>query len=269
MAHQVRKRFGQHFLTDPSIINAIIARIHPEIQDRIIEIGPGLGAMTLPLLEQGISLEVVEIDRDLIEFWQKKNIAQLTIYQADALDYDFSNWAKIALDEIKHSQSKGRVKIVGNLPYNISTPLLFHLIDAIDHVEEQIFMLQKEVIDRMVAKPGDSEYGRLSVMLQIRYHLELCFEVPPTAFEPPPKVNSAIVAMYPKKNIELSPLQWKALEKIVAKAFSQRRKVLANNLSEYKEILGLDQQVLRSRAQDIDGPTYLSWANQLVLANQL
>ena len=269
MAHQARKRFGQHFLTDASIIDAIIARIHPGAEDRIIEIGPGLGAMTFPLLEQGISLEVVEIDRDLIEFWQKKNIAQLTIYQADALDYDFANWASMALEQIRQSSSNGRVKIVGNLPYNISTPLLFHLIDAIEHVDEQILMLQKEVIDRMVAKPGDSEYGRLSVMLQIRYHLELCFEVPPTAFEPPPKVNSAIVAMYPKKNIDMSQLQWNALEKIVAKAFSQRRKVLANNLSEYKDLLELDQHILRSRAQDIDGPTYLSWANKLVQANQL
>jgi len=269
MAHQARKRFGQHFLTDPSIINAIIARIHPGMQDHIIEIGPGLGAMTLPLLDQGISLEVVEIDRDLIDFWQKKNLPQLSIYQADALDYDFALWAKTALDEMKHSQSNGRVKIVGNLPYNISTPLLFHLIDAIEQVDEQIFMLQKEVIDRMVAKPGDSEYGRLSVMLQIRYHLELCFEVPPTAFEPPPKVNSAIVAMYPKKNTGISPTQWNALEKIVAKAFSQRRKVLANNLGEYRDILELDQHVLRSRAQDIDGTTYLSWANKLVQANQV
>jgi len=268
MAHQARKRFGQHFLTDSSIINAIIARIHPGPQDRVIEIGPGLGAMTFPLLDQGISLEVVEIDRDLIEFWQKKNLTQLSIYQADALDYDFANWAKTALDAMKYSQSNGRVKIVGNLPYNISTPLLFHLIDAIEYVDEQIFMLQKEVIDRMVAKPGDSEYGRLSVMLQIRYHLELCFEVPPTAFEPPPKVNSAIVAMYPKKDIGISSLQWNALEKIVAKAFSQRRKVLANNLGEYKDLLELDQEVLRSRAQDIDGLTYLSWANKLVQANQ-
>jgi 16S rRNA (adenine1518-N6/adenine1519-N6)-dimethyltransferase len=129
-------------------------------------------------------------------------------------------------------------------------------------------MLQKEVIDRMLAKPGDTDYGRLSVMLQIRYHLELCFEVPPSAFEPPPKVNSAIVAMYPKKNIEISSDLWIALEKIVAKAFSQRRKVLANNLAEYKEILGLDQQILRSRAQDIDGQTYLSWAKKLVQAGQ-
>jgi 16S rRNA (adenine1518-N6/adenine1519-N6)-dimethyltransferase len=269
MAHQARKRFGQHFLTDSSIINAIIARIHPGPQDRVIEIGPGLGAMTFPLLDQGTSLEVVEIDRDLIEFWQKKNLAQLSIYQADALDYDFANWAKTALDQMKDSQSNGRVKIVGNLPYNISTPLLFHLIDAIEYVDEQIFMLQKEVIDRMVAQPGDSEYGRLSVMLQIRYHLELCFEVPPSAFEPPPKVNSAIVAMYPKKDVGISPLQWNALEKIVAKAFSQRRKVLANNLGEYKDLLELDQEVLRSRAQDIDGPTYLSWANKLVQANQV
>ena len=268
MIHQARKRFGQHFLTDQSIIHAIISRIQPQVADHIIEIGPGLGAMTLPLLASQIDLEVIEIDRDLVDYWQKKNIAQLSIYQADALNFSFLNWARDALEQIKEKQTNGLVKIVGNLPYNISTPLLFHLVEAIEYVDVQIFMLQKEVIDRMVAKPGDTDYGRLSVMLQIRYHLELCFEVPPSAFEPPPKVNSAIVAMYPKKNIDISSDLWIALEKIVAKAFSQRRKVLANNLAEYKEILGLDQQILRSRAQDIDGQTYLSWAKKLVQAGQ-
>jgi 16S rRNA (adenine1518-N6/adenine1519-N6)-dimethyltransferase len=264
MAHQARKRFGQHFLTDPSIINAIVSRINPQQVDRIIEIGPGLGAMTLPLLAQNIALELVEIDRDLVDYWQKKNIQQITMYQADALNYDFASWSKQAIEQIKNDKTNGKVKIVGNLPYNISTPLLFHLMSAIDFVDEQLFMLQKEVVQRMVAKPGDSDYGRLSVMLQIRYHLEHCFDVPPTAFEPPPKVDSAIVIMYPKKNLHFSTALWSALEKLVAKAFSQRRKVLANNLPEYKDILNLDQQVLRSRAQDIDGQTYLEWAKILV-----
>ena len=168
MIHQARKRFGQHFLTDQSIIHAIISRIQPQVADHIIEIGPGLGAMTLPLLASQIDLEVIEIDRDLVDYWQKKNIAQLSIYQADALNFSFLNWARDALEQIKEKQTNGLVKIVGNLPYNISTPLLFHLVEAIEYVDVQIFMLQKEVIDRMVAKPGDTDYGRLSVMLQIR-----------------------------------------------------------------------------------------------------
>lgn len=269
MAHQARKRFGQHFLTDPTIIQAIIARINPSAHDRIIEIGPGLGAMTLPLLAADIQLEVVEIDRDLVAFWRQKNDPQLTIYSADALEFDFSDWAKNALDGIKSQANQGRVKIIGNLPYNISTPLLFHLISAINSVDEQIFMLQKEVIERITAQPGDSEYGRLSVMLQLRYHLENCFDVPPHAFEPPPKVNSAIIAMYPKKNVEISQPLWRVLEKIVAQAFSQRRKVLANNLAAYQDILNLDQPTLRSRAQDIDGQTYLLWAQKLLESSSI
>ena len=264
MVHQARKRFGQHFLTDMSIIHSIVSRIQPNLTDIVIEIGPGLGAMTLPILQSGIHLEVVEIDRDLVDYWRKKNIPKLTIHQADALEFNFFEWSKSAMETIIQDKSNGKVKIVGNLPYNISTPLLFHLTHAIEYVDEQIFMLQKEVIDRMVARPGDSDYSRLSVMLQILYNIDFCFEVPPTAFEPPPKVNSAIVAMYPKRDVKITPDVWNALEKIVAKAFSHRRKVLANNISEYKDILELDKQTLRLRAQDIDGQTYLNWAYKLV-----
>jgi 16S rRNA (adenine1518-N6/adenine1519-N6)-dimethyltransferase len=264
MAHQARKRFGQHFLTEESIINAIVATIHPNRDDYVIEIGPGLGAITLPLLRLTQHLEVVEIDRDLVSFWTEKKLPKLVIHQADALEFDFSHWAQTCLQTIQKDQTLGQVKIIGNLPYNISTPLLFHLMSAIDCVDQQVFMLQKEVIERMVAQPGDSEYSRLSVMLQMRYHMEDCFDVPPHSFEPPPKVNSAVVAMYPKKNIDIEPKVWKMLESLVAKAFSQRRKVLSNNLGEYKDILQLDASTLRARAQEIPGQTYLDWAKILV-----
>lgn len=261
--HQARKRFGQHFLKDEGIIRAIIHRIHPQSFDTMIEIGPGLGAMTFPLLDHLQQLEVVEIDRDLIAFWQAKNIQKLKIHEADALLFDFHTWAIRAQNLQNQNGKKGGVKIVGNLPYNISSPLLFHLISAIDVVDEQVFMLQKEVVDRMVAAPGDSEYSRLSVMLQVFYHLENCFDVPPDAFEPPPRVDSAIVAMIPKKNVNIDQKTFNALEKIVAKAFSQRRKMLGNNLSEVKDRLAIDEHLLKQRAQDIPVEIYLQWASQL------
>jgi 16S rRNA (adenine1518-N6/adenine1519-N6)-dimethyltransferase len=264
MAHQARKRFGQHFLTDESKINAIISAINPQIEDHIIEIGPGLGAITLPLLSHVDQLEVVEIDRDLVAFWNQKQIKSLKIHQSDALEFDFLSWSTNALALIQSKATAGRVKIIGNLPYNISTPLLFHLMTAISSVDEQVFMLQKEVVERMVARPGDSEYSRLSVMLQMRYQLKDCFDVPPDAFDPPPKVNSAVVAMYPKKNLEIEPLVWKTLETLVAKAFAQRRKVLSNNIGEYRDILQLDGPTLKARAQEISGEQYLEWAKKLV-----
>jgi 16S rRNA (adenine1518-N6/adenine1519-N6)-dimethyltransferase len=263
MQHQARKRFGQHFLTDESKIHAIVSTIRPSSPDHILEIGPGLGAITYPLLSHCARLEVVEIDRDLIAFWQEKKLPGLVIHQADALQFDFLSWAHDALQTIQHQGTAGQVKIIGNLPYNISTPLLFHLMTALSVVDEQVFMLQKEVVERMVARPGDSEYSRLSVMLQMRYELKECFDVPPSAFEPPPKVNSAVIAMYPKKNQVIEPAVWSALESLVGKAFSQRRKVLANNLGEYKDLLQLDQTTLRARAQEISGEQYLYWARQL------
>jgi 16S rRNA (adenine1518-N6/adenine1519-N6)-dimethyltransferase len=259
MAHQARKRFGQHFLTDVGCINAIVAAIRPDPHDRVIEIGPGLGAMTLPLLDQLSHMEVVEIDRDLVAHWQKKKLEGLTIHQADALKFDFKAWAK----ECKTQSPTSRVKIVGNLPYNISSPLLFHLIDAIDHVDEQVFMLQLEVVERMVAKPGSSDYSRLSVMLQARYHMENRIDVPPEAFDPPPKVDSAVVEMIPNRDQSITPEVWATMEKLVQAAFAQRRKMLANNLGEYKEKLQLDEQTLKARAQDIPVETYIEWAKKL------
>jgi len=263
MVHKTRKRFGQHFLTDEGVIRAIVSRIAPKAQDCVIEIGPGTGAMTYPLLDHLSQLEVVEIDRDLIAFWQAKKISKLSIHAIDALQFNFYEWAKTAKSNLLSQGNKGGIKIVGNLPYNISSPLLFHLISAIEFVDEQVFMLQKEVVERIVAAPGDSEYSRLSVMLQTVYHLENCFEVPPESFEPPPRVDSAIVAMWPKKNVKIEPEIFQILEKLVALAFSQRRKMLANNLGNLKYLLELDADTLKSRAQNIPVETYLEWAIKL------
>ena len=263
MVHQTRKRFGQHFLTDEGIIRSIVARIAPKSHDHIIEIGPGTGAMTYPLLDNLSRLEVVEIDRDLIAFWEAKKISKLTIHAIDALQFNFYEWAKNAKSNALAQGNQGGIKVVGNLPYNISSPLLFHLISALEFVDEQVFMLQKEVVERMVAAPGDSEYSRLSVMLQTVYHLENCFEVPPESFEPPPRVDSAIVAMWPKKNVTIDVETFHVLEKLVALAFSQRRKMLANNLGNLKHLLELDADTLKSRAQNIPVETYLEWATKL------
>lgn len=263
VAHQARKRFGQHFLVDSGIIHAIVRAVDPEPLDALLEIGPGLGAMTRPLLASLNEMSVVELDRDLVKRWRSESHKNLTIYEADALKFDFLAWSKSAREKIKESHSQARVKIVGNLPYNISSPLLFHLMDAADFVDEQIFMLQAEVIERMVAQHGDSEYSRLSVMLQSRYHLENVLDVPPDAFDPPPKVDSAVVKMIPRVDLKLSTLEYKSLATLVSMAFAQRRKVLRNNLSAVKDSLNLSDEILAMRAQDISVEDYITWACKL------
>ncbi|WP_343722935.1 16S rRNA (adenine(1518)-N(6)/adenine(1519)-N(6))-dimethyltransferase RsmA [Herbaspirillum seropedicae] len=218
MKHIPRKRFGQNFLTDEMVLHDIITSIAPAADDAMVEIGPGLAAMTALLLEGLRHLHVVELDRDLVERLKKRfDAARLTVHSADALKFDFST---IPVPEGR------KLRVVGNLPYNISSPLLFHLAEIAPQVQDQHFMLQKEVVERMVAEPGSKAYGRLSVMLQWRYHMELLFVVPPTAFDPPPKVDSAIVRMIPLAQ----PLacQQALLEQVVTKAFSQRRKVIRN-----------------------------------------
>jgi 16S rRNA (adenine1518-N6/adenine1519-N6)-dimethyltransferase len=217
MKHIPKKRFGQNFLTDANVLHEIIRAIAPASDDLMVEIGPGQGAMTQLLLASLEQLQVVELDRDLVALLQKKFSAdQLLIHSGDALQFDF---ARLCTDE-------RQLRIVGNLPYNISSPLLFHLAQFAPKVIDQHFMLQKEVVERMVAEPGGRDYGRLSVMLQWRYRMELLFIVPPTAFDPPPKVESAIVRMLPIRQ----PLECeqRKLEQVVTKAFSQRRKVIRN-----------------------------------------
>ena len=216
--HIPRKRFGQNFLQDPRTIEDIVDAVNPARDDLVVEIGPGLGAITRPLLARLNHLHVVEIDRDIIARLRRTFTAtQLTIHEGDALAFDFA-----ALGT--------PLKIVGNLPYNISTPLLFHLASFGTQVTDMHFMLQKEVVDRMVAEPGTTDYGRLSVMLQYRFYMERMLDVPPEAFDPPPKVDSAVVRMIPHPTLPHQAQDEQQLAHIVQVAFAQRRKTLRNNL---------------------------------------
>ena len=218
MEHRARKRFGQNFLTDPNTVRRIIDAVRPGPTDTVVEIGPGLGALTEPLLAVLPRLHVVEIDRDLIaRLRQRHDPDRLVIHEGDALAFDFA-----ALGE--------QLKVVGNLPYNISTPLLFHLAGFAAQVREMTFMLQKEVVMRMVAEPGGGDYGRLSVMLQYRFDMLRLFDVPPGAFRPAPKVTSSIVRMVPKPTESLTAVDADLLGEIVTAAFGQRRKTLRNTL---------------------------------------
>ena len=253
MKHIPRKRFGQNFLVDAQVVSDIVMAIAPAGGDRVVEIGPGLGALTEPLLQRLDHLHVVEIDRDIVARLRKRYPPdRVTIHEGDALAFDF---ASLGND----------LRIVGNLPYNISTPLLFHLAACASQVRDMHFMLQKEVVERMVAEPGDSEFGRLSVMLQYRFWLEWLIDVPPTSFDPPPKVDSAVVRMIPRPLTELTAVDEGVLSKLVAAAFAQRRKMLRNNLkgiiddAAFAE-LGIDPT---RRAEDIAVADYVRAANWL------
>ena len=215
MKHIPRKRFGQHFLSDGGIIDAIVNVIHPQAGQAMVEIGPGLAALTQPLVERLGHLTVIELDRDLALRLRLHN--QLTVVASDVLRVDFTALA-----------AGQKLRVVGNLPYNISTPILFHLLGHVSAIEDQHFMLQKEVVDRMVASPATSDYGRLSVMLQWRYEMENVLFVPPESFDPPPRVDSAVVRMVPRN--EPVNIDVKLLEKMVQVAFSQRRKLLRHTL---------------------------------------
>ena len=218
MKHVARKRFGQNFLTDKLVLDNIIDAIGPQRGQAMVEIGPGLAAMTALLLKSLDHMHVVELDRDLVARLEKAYPREkLSVHSGDALKFDFGS---IPVPEGQ------KLRVVGNLPYNISSPLLFHLAEFAPLVEDQHFMLQKEVVERMVAEPGTKAYSRLSVMLQWRYDMDLMFIVPPTAFDPPPQVDSAIVRMIPKR--QMLEVDGATLEKVVAKAFSQRRKVIRN-----------------------------------------
>lgn len=257
MKHIPRKRFGQHFLTDESVIHAIVSAINPQPDDVLVEIGPGLGALTHPLLERIPRLHVVELDRDIIARLKKNwPPEKLVIHEGDALKFDFSSLNNPPLppgegrgegapSKSEPPSSQNKIRICGNLPYNISSPLLFHLKEYAGQISDMTFMLQKEVVDRMVAAPSTPAYGRLSVMLQRSFHMESLFDVPPEAFEPPPKVDSAVVRMIPKTAREMTALNEKRLGEIVTAAFSQRRKTLRNTLGKYLsqeafEALGID-----------------------------
>ena len=222
MAHTPRKRFGQNFLHDHTIIYNIISSIQAKPDQHWVEIGPGQGALTEPLLKERVRLDVVELDRDLVVLLKQKfnQYPNLQIHSADALRFDFSSLADGA----------EKLRIVGNLPYNISTPLMFHLLDNAYCIEDMHFMLQKEVVDRICAAPGSKKYGRLSVMMQYYCLPELLFEVPPESFDPAPQVMSAIVRLVPHKQPPVAVNDVSKLNRVVTQAFSQRRKTLRNSL---------------------------------------
>ena len=222
MKHIARKRFGQHFLADSGIIDAIVRGIDPRPGQPIVEIGPGLAALTQPLVERLGRLTVIELDRDLAV--RLRAHPQLEVIESDVLKVDFG-----ALQE----KLGAKLRVVGNLPYNISSPILFHLLPFADRVQDQHFMLQKEVIDRMVAQPATADYGRLSVMLQWRYAMENVLFVPPECFDPPPRVDSAVVRMVPHP--QPAALERSVLENLVQVAFSQRRKLLRHTLGKWLE----------------------------------
>lgn len=220
--HKARKRFGQNFLHDHHVIDKIVRAIHPKNTDILVEIGPGMGAITEPLLEATGRLNVVELDRDLIPILRTKffNYPDFVIHEGDALKFDFNQLV----------QEGNPIRIVGNLPYNISTPLIFHLLSHRHVVRDMHFMLQKEVVERLAAGPGSSDYGRLGIMAQYHCRVEPLFIVGPGSFNPPPKVDSAIVRLIPHETLPFPAKDPKTLERVVREAFSMRRKTLRNTL---------------------------------------
>jgi 16S rRNA (adenine1518-N6/adenine1519-N6)-dimethyltransferase len=248
MAHLARKRFGQHFLVDVSVVDAIVDAIDPQPGQALVEIGPGLAAMTNTLVARCGRLTVIEIDRDLAARLRRRS--ELEVIEADVLKVDFTALPR---------PPGHKLRVVGNLPYNISTPILFHLLDAVEHVQDQHFMLQKEVVERMASAPGSKDYGRLSVMLQWRYAIESVLDVPPSAFDPPPRVDSAVVRMRPLP--APAGVDAALLGELVTVAFSQRRKLLRNTLGRWLEARGFAGTFdVQRRAEEVPVAQYLALA---------
>ncbi len=259
MKHVAKKRFGQNFLTDQGVISSLVEAISPHPDDIMVEIGPGLGALTKPLLQQLNQLHVVEVDRDIIAWMQKEYAKPLNgkqvsiaIHNSDALKFDFSSLGK-------------RIRVVGNLPYNISTPILFHLLDNVSVIIDMHFMLQKEVVERMVAAPSTPAYGRLSVMLQYWLQMEYLFTVPPEAFDPAPKVESAFVRCIPHAVLPFKANDEALFAQVVTAAFGQRRKTLRNTLKGMLNddgftALNIDSQL---RAENLAVSDFVAIANYL------
>jgi 16S rRNA (adenine1518-N6/adenine1519-N6)-dimethyltransferase len=255
-AHIPRKRFGQHFLHDQGILRKIVQAIAPERGDNVVEIGPGEGALTLPLLRELGHMTVIELDRDLVPRLRAaaEGVGTLQIVNADVLTVDFSALAKGV-----------PLRVVGNLPYNISSPILFHCIEHIDAIRDMHFMLQKEVVDRMAAKPGSKVYGRLSVMLQLVCRVDPLLSVPPGAFRPPPKVDSAVVRLTPRIPSERTFEDFALVERIVKAAFGQRRKTLSNALGDLAgadaiRAAGIDP---RTRAEQLEPAAFVRLAETI------
>jgi 16S rRNA (adenine1518-N6/adenine1519-N6)-dimethyltransferase len=250
--HVARKRFGQHFLADAGVIDAIVREIAPRAGQAMVEIGPGLAALTQPLAERLGRLTVIELDRDLAA--RLRQHPQLDVVESDVLKVDFAALA----DRL----GAPRLRVVGNLPYNISSPILFTLLRYVERVEDQHFMLQKEVVDRMVAAPATADYGRLSVMLQWRYAMENVLFVPPEAFDPPPRVDSAVVRMVPYP--QAAQVDEELLSELVQVAFSQRRKILRNTLGKWLEQRGFAGSFdVQRRAEEVPVPEYLALCAEL------
>lgn len=256
MTHRARKRFGQNFLHDAGVIRRIIQSINPRPGQQLVEIGPGQGAITLPLLQVCGKLDVIELDRDLVEPLTHKAApaGTLTIHQADALKFDFRALA--------HAR---KLRVAGNLPYNISTPLLFHLLSQSDYIQDMHFMLQKEVVERMAALPGNGDYGRLSVMIQYHCRVEPLFRIGPGAFTPAPKVESAFVRLTPWQQPPATVEDYDSLVNVVRQAFAQRRKTLRNTLRGV-----LDEADIRACGSDPGTrPETLTLQQYAALANRL
>ena len=255
-AHRARKRFGQNFLHDPAIISRIVQAVNPRPDDQLVEIGPGHGAITLPLLQAAGRLDVVELDRDLVGPLADRcrDAGELKIHNADALSFDFCSLV-----------TDTPLRIVGNLPYNISTPLLFHLLDQHRCIRDMHFMLQKEVVERMAASPGSGAWGRLSVMLQYRCHVMPLFGIGPGAFSPPPKVESAFVRLLPHAQPPVAVTDEAVFRNVVRQAFGQRRKTLRNTLrglldTDEISAAGIDPGV---RAETLDLAGFAALANRV------
>jgi 16S rRNA (adenine1518-N6/adenine1519-N6)-dimethyltransferase len=261
--HQARKRFGQHFLSDGGIIDAIVRAIDPRAGEAMVEIGPGLAALTQPLVERLGHLTVIELDRDLAK--RLREHPQLHVVESDVLNVDFEQIRQtfsVTESASRNPTGDTKLRVVGNLPYNISTPILFHLLDYVDCIFDQHFMLQKEVIDRMVAAPDTSDFSRLSVMLQWRYAMEDVLFVPPESFDPPPRVNSAVVRMIPLAAPPM--LDFHLFSEVVQVAFSQRRKLLRHTLGAWLDGRGFAGQFdLQRRAQEVPVQDYVELAQTL------
>ena len=284
MKHIPRKRFGQHFLADAGIVDAIVRAIDPKPSDAMVEIGPGLAALTQPLVERLGRLTVIELDRDLAA--RLRSHGQLQVVESDVLKVDFAELAREMVqarfaagppqgktappggsqDTYVPGVGANRLRVVGNLPYNISTPILFHLLGFVASVQDQHFMLQKEVVDRMVAQPCTSDYGRLSVMLQWRYEMENVLFVPPESFDPPPRVDSAVVRMVPRA--AAAAVDQGLLSELVQVAFSQRRKILRSTLGQWLEHKGFSGDFdVQRRAEEVPVAEYLAVALMLTSAS--
>jgi 16S rRNA (adenine1518-N6/adenine1519-N6)-dimethyltransferase len=254
LTHKHKKSFGQHFLVDRVVIEQMLVYLSPKVGDNMLEIGPGAGALTEFILARIPSLHAVELDKDLIEPLNKRFLSKgLVLHHDDALIFDYA--------ALFSSPTKQKWRIFGNLPYNVSSPLLFCLFPLADQISDQFFMLQKEVVDRMCAQPATADYGRLSVMMQARYHLNMVLVVEPSSFNPPPKVRSAVVSMTPHQWYE--GLDWVLFEKIVKQAFSQRRKMLRNTLSFYHSQVPLEKVGVspQARAEEVSVDQYVAYTD--------